>query len=123
MVFSEGKRFLFFLPVIGDLLITGPTGTNVMDLRIMLVKKQRAVGGRNFPRLKGGFWHQGRAARKIRNPNTEIRNIFKTPNSNDQNPGKGKSRVLVIFFFGIRSCFGDSDFGFVFPAAALFDLD
>jgi glycerate-2-kinase len=23
----------------GDLLITGPTGTNVMDLRILLVKK------------------------------------------------------------------------------------
>jgi hydroxypyruvate reductase len=35
---KENDSYSFFQGI-GDLLITGPTGTNVMDLRIMLVKK------------------------------------------------------------------------------------
>jgi hydroxypyruvate reductase len=35
---KENDSYSFFQSI-GDLLITGPTGTNVMDLRIMLVKK------------------------------------------------------------------------------------
>jgi len=39
---KENDSYSFFHKL-GDLLITGPTGTNVMDLRIVLVKKP---GGR-----------------------------------------------------------------------------
>jgi hydroxypyruvate reductase len=39
---KENDSYPFF-EKLGDLLITGPTGTNVMDLRIMLVQKAKAV--------------------------------------------------------------------------------
>jgi glycerate 2-kinase len=39
---KENDSYPFF-EKLGDLLITGPTGTNVMDLRIMLVQKAEAV--------------------------------------------------------------------------------
>ncbi|NWF53883.1 MAG: glycerate kinase [Syntrophaceae bacterium] len=42
---KENDSYTFFQKI-GDLLITGPTGTNVMDLRIMLVKKPGTVGSR-----------------------------------------------------------------------------
>jgi hydroxypyruvate reductase len=35
----EGNDSYPFFQALGDLLITGPTGTNVMDLRILLVEK------------------------------------------------------------------------------------
>jgi glycerate 2-kinase len=37
--FLEKNDSYSFFQKLGDLLITGPTGTNVMDLRIMLVRK------------------------------------------------------------------------------------
>jgi len=37
--FLEENDSYSFFNNLGDLLITGPTGTNVMDLRIMLVRK------------------------------------------------------------------------------------
>jgi hydroxypyruvate reductase len=39
---EENNSYPFF-QALGDLLITGPTGTNVMDLRILLVGKPRAL--------------------------------------------------------------------------------
>jgi len=37
---KENDSYHFF-EKLGDLIITGPTGTNVMDLRILLVKKPK----------------------------------------------------------------------------------
>jgi len=39
---KENDSYSFFQKM-GDLLITGPTGTNVMDLRILLIKKAGSV--------------------------------------------------------------------------------
>ena len=36
---AENDSYYFFEPL-GDLLITGPTNTNVMDVRLILVAKQ-----------------------------------------------------------------------------------
>ena len=41
--FLEENDSYSFFQTLGDLLITGPTGTNVMDLRIMLVRKAGTV--------------------------------------------------------------------------------
>jgi glycerate-2-kinase len=38
----ENDSYPFF-EKLGDLLITGPTGTNVMDLRVMLIRKPQAA--------------------------------------------------------------------------------
>ena len=48
---NENDSYSFF-EKLGDLLITGPTGTNVMDLRIMLIslrKGERDPGVRKCP--------------------------------------------------------------------------
>ncbi len=42
---KENDSYTFFQKI-GDLLTTGPTGTNVMDLRIMLIKKPGTAGSR-----------------------------------------------------------------------------
>ena len=41
--FLEENDSYSFFQNLGDLLVTGPTGTNVMDLRVMLVRKAGTI--------------------------------------------------------------------------------
>jgi glycerate 2-kinase len=51
--FLQRNDSFHYFEKIKDLFITGPTGTNVMDLRILLIKKPKEGNKRFFPRNNG----------------------------------------------------------------------